>query len=226
MIIIAHQVICSICGERFDRDKIAYVQTSSRRYAHASCALRQQAENNDTKELSIVDPNDFVTCIYCKKTIDKKENNFIQISNSKYAHVACSELEAKREKTDAEKLDDYIMKLFNYDYVPPRAKKQINQFAQEYNYTYSGMLKALVYFYEIKGGNLEAAHDGVGIIPFVYQDAYNYYYSLWLAQQRNEDKQIEQYRPQTIEVKIPVPQRNIIKRKLFAFLDEEVNSNG
>ena len=31
------------------------------------------------------------------------------------------------------KLEDYIMKMFNYDYVPPRAKKQINQFTQEYN---------------------------------------------------------------------------------------------
>lgn len=222
MIKIAHQVICSICKERFDRDKVAFVPTGSRRYAHASCALRQQAETGDKAELKITDPNDFVSCIYCKQTIDKKENNYIQISNNKYAHVECSEKEAKREKTDAEKLEDYIMKMFNYDYVPPRAKKQINQFTQEYNYTYSGMLKALIYFYEIKGGSVEEAHDGIGIIPFVYQDAYNYYYNLWLAKQKNEDKNLENYKPQTIEVRIPVPQRSVQKRKLFAFLDEEV----
>lgn len=113
------------------------------------------------------------------------------------------------------------MKLFNYDYVPPRARKQINQFIQEYNYTYSGMLKALVYFYEIKGGDKEAAHDGVGIIPFIYQDAYNYYYNLWLAKQKNEDKEINLYIPKTIEVHITSPQRDIYKRKLFSFLDEE-----
>ena len=150
--------------------------------------MRQAAKENNTEELIITDPNDFVKCIYCKQIFNKKEEEYIQISNSKYAHLACSELEAKREKTDAEKLDDYIMKLFNYDYVPPRAKKQINQFIKEYNYTYSGMLKALVYFYEIKGGDREAAHDGIGIIPFIYQDAYNYYYNLWLAKQKNEDK--------------------------------------
>ena len=63
--------------------------------------------------------------------------------------MECSELEAKREKTDAEKLDDYIMKLMNYDYVPPMARKQINQFIKEYNYTYSGILKALIYYYDI-----------------------------------------------------------------------------
>ena len=190
--------------------------------------MRQAVEKDtDTAELIITDPNDFVTCIYCKKTFNKKEEKYIQISNSKYAHLACSELEAKREKTDEEKLNDYIMKLFNYDYVPPRAKKQINQFVQEYNYTYSGMLKALIYFYEIKGGSVEEAHDGIGIIPFIYQDAYNYYYNLWLAKQKNEDKDLSKYIPKTIEVRIPVPQRDIQKRKLFSFLDEdEVAPNG
>ena len=113
------------------------------------------------------------------------------------------------------------MKLFNYDYVPPRAKKQINDYIKEYNYTYTGMLKALVYFYEIKGGDIEKAHDSIGIIPYIYQDAYNYYYNLWLAKQRNEQKDMSQYIPEVIEVKIPVPQRKINKRKLFTFLDDE-----
>ena len=161
MINIAHRVICSICSTQFDRDKVAFVQTSARRYAHADCALRQAAELNKELTFEITDPNDFITCIYCKKTFNKNEEEYIQISNSKYAHLSCSELEAKREKTDAEKLDDYIMKLFNYDYVPPRAKKQINEFIKEYNYTYSGMLKALIYFYEIKDGLVEEAHDGI-----------------------------------------------------------------
>ena len=145
----------------------------------------------------------------------------MQISNCRFAHKSCAELERTREKTDAEILDEYIMKLFNYDYVPPRAKKQINDYIKEYNYTYTGMLKALVYFYEIKGGDIEKAHDSVGIIPYIYQDAYNYYYNLWLAKQRNEQKDMSQYIPEIIEVKIPVPQRKINKRKLFTFLDDE-----
>ena len=224
---IAHNVKCSICQESFDRDKIAFVQTGARRYAHAACALRQAAQENKEMALEIVDPNDFIICKYCKKTINKKEEEYIQITNSTYAHLSCSELEAKREKTDAEKLDDYIMKLFNYDYVPPRAKKQINQFIQEYNYTYSGILRTLVYFYEIKGGDLEKAHDAISIVPFVYQDAYNYYYSLWLANQRNENKDLMQYIPQQVEIKIIPPEREPIKRKLFLFLDEdEVNLDG
>ena len=227
MINIAHIVKCSICDTKFDRDRVAFVMSGARRYAHADCALRQAAAEDKPLEVEILDPNDNVTCKYCKKILNKNKEEYIQISNSIYAHLACSELEAKREKTDAEKLDDYIMKLFNYEYVPPRAKKQINQFIQEYNYTYSGILRTLIYFYEIKGGDREAAHDGIGIVPFVYQDAYNYYYSLWLAQQRNENKDLSYYKPKTIEVKITSPEREPLKRKRFTFLDEdEVDPDG
>lgn len=59
------------------------------------------------------------------------------------------------------------------------------------------------------------------IVPFIYQDAYNYYYSLWLARQRNEEKIIKNYEPAVIEVVIPRPQRKVTKRRLFSFLDEE-----
>lgn len=227
MIKIAHVVKCSVCTVSFDRDKHAFVQTGARRYAHAECALRKAALDEKELDLEIIDPNNFVTCKYCKKQISKKDDEYVQITNSTYAHVTCSELEAKREKTDAEKLDDYIMKLFNYDYVPPRAKKQINQFVQEYNYTYSGILRTLIYFYEIKGGDKEAAHDGIGIVPFCYQDAYNYYYSLWLAKQRNEDKDLSQYIPKEVEIRITPPEREPMKRRLFSFLDnDEVSADG
>ena len=113
------------------------------------------------------------------------------------------------------------MKLFGYDYVPPRAKKQINEYIQEYNYTYSGMLKALIYYYEIQGGSTEKAHDGVGILPYIYNTAKEYYFNLWQAQQKNQYKTIEHYIPKEVVVKISPPQRNIPKRQRFSFLDEE-----
>ena len=34
----AHRVKCTICGQVFDRDKEAYINTSARRYAHYKCA--------------------------------------------------------------------------------------------------------------------------------------------------------------------------------------------
>lgn len=214
------RVKCLYCDTTFDRDKIAYVSPKARRYAHADCYLRERVNNPKLPELEIIDPNDIVVCHICKKSFNKKHTEFKQIGK-KYVHNSCAELEEKREKTDAEKLDEYIMHLFGTDYVSPRIKKQINDYMAEYNYTYTGILKALVYFYEIKKNSLEKAQGGIGIVPYIYNDAYNYYYSLWLAQQKNENKDVANYIPVIREVHIPVPQRKIKKRKLFSFLDEE-----
>ena len=84
-------------------------------------------------------------------------------------------------------------------------KKQIKEFKKEYDYSYSGMLKTLIWWYEIKGNSKEKANGGIGIIPFVYKDALTYYYSLYLAQLANENvesipkpkvKEIEIYSPE------------------------------
>jgi hypothetical protein len=218
---IARPVICTICSTQFDRDKIAFVQVSSRRYAHADCMLRRAASLNKEIDFQVIDPTDEVVCKYCKKRFRKTEEEYIQITNSQYAHAACVELESKREKTDAEKLVEYVMKLFGYEYVPPRAKKQINDYIREYNYTHSGMLKALIYYYEIRGGDVDKAHDGIGILPYIYAEARDYYFNLWQAQQKNQYKDIKQYIPTTIEVHITPPQRQALKRQRFGFLDEE-----
>ena len=149
------------------------------------------------------------------------DDNAVMISNGRYAHPACAELEQKREKTDKEKLEQYIMKMFKTDFVNPRIQQQLNKYVTDYNFTYSGMLKALIYFYEVKGNSIEKANGGIGIIPFIYKDAYNYYYSLWLAQQKNSDKQMEMYVPKVKEVFITTPVPRLKKRNLFTFLDEE-----
>ena len=58
-------------------------------------------------------------------------------------------------------------------------------------------------------------------IPYVYQNAYEYHYNLWLAQQKNKDVEVQLYAPKVVEVVIPRPERKVKKRPLFTFLDEE-----
>ena len=165
-----------------------------------------------------------VTCIYCKKRFDRDKVPSVQVSARRYAHKECSMSETekiKKEEQDKMALEEYIMKLFNVTSIDVRIRKQIKQYVEEYHYTYSGILKSLTYFYEIKGNNIEKANGGIGIVPYVYQQAYQYYFSLWEAQQKNKDAVIEEYVPKVKEIVIPIPQRNIKKRKLFTFLDEE-----
>lgn len=101
----------------------------------------------------------------------------------------------------------------------------MNDYIREYQYTYSGMLKALVYFYEVKGNNKNKANGGIGIIPFIYKDAYNYYYNLWIIQQSNKDKNVIDYVPKLKEIKIPIPKKEPRKRSVFTFLDEQEDLN-
>lgn len=227
----AHVVTCQYCGERFDRDKVTYVQLSARRYAHASCYLRLKEEENKKKlpQLEIIDPLRYVTCHYCKKSIDRKtEGDIVSLPNGKWAHGKCQEAEDTRERTPQEKLNDYIKKLFNMEYVPPRAQKQIAAWVTDYNYTYSGILKSLIYYYEVKGHPFDESvtAGGIGIVPYVYRDAYNYYYSIWEAKQKTQylvdNDAIQQFIPKTVEIKIAEPKRVPVRRReLFSFLDEE-----
>lgn len=165
----------------------------------------------------------FVKCLYCEKKFDRDKIPFIQVGR-RYAHQECS-LSAEEKKTQEEKdkqeLDDYIIQLLKIDYIDARIRKQIKTYVEEHNYTYSGIKKALIYFYEVKGNSVEKANGGIGIVPFIYKDAFNYYYALWQAQQQNANKVIVDYKPKVIEVVIPRPQRKTKQRKLFAFLDDE-----
>ena len=119
------------------------------------------------------------------------------------------------------------MELFNSDYVYAKIKKQIKDYVTNYGYAYSGIHKALIYYYEVKGNKFDEgkAQGGIGIVPYVYQSAFNYYYSIWEAQQKQEHivdaESLAEYIPRVIEVKIPVPKRQEKKRNLFSFLDEE-----
>ena len=165
-----------------------------------------------------------VKCAICGMSFDANVEPFVKVSSRRYAHQKCSENKEEnlsQLEKDKEALDQYIMKLFNITYIDPRIRKQIKQYIEEYHYTYSGILKTLVYHYEIKGGDIDKANGALGIVPYVYQKAYNYYYSLWEAQQKNKEKIIEHYIPKVKEIIIPVPERKIKKRKNFSFLDEE-----
>ena len=193
----------------------------ARRYAHAACMLREAEKDPTYVKIEIIDPLDYVTCAYCQKPMSKKDEDCVMIGNGKYVHKACQALEEKREKTDKEQLEDYIKDLFGTTYIDPRVRAQIKKYVEEFNYTYSGIRKALIYHYEIKGGDKSKANGGIGIVPYVYEAAYNYHYQLWLAQQKNKDVEIELYTPKVKEIVIPRPERKVKKRPLFTFLDEE-----
>lgn len=166
-----------------------------------------------------------VKCLYCGQSFDANIEPFEKIGR-RYAHIDCHkkhEENRTKEEKDKEALEKYILELFQLDYITPRIRKQINTYTSEYKYTYSGMLSALKFFFEIRGNSIEKANQGIGIIPYIYQDAYNYYYNLWLIKEKNKNKTKENKPLTQIEIKISEPKRKVRKRKFFSFLDGDEN---
>lgn len=164
----------------------------------------------------------FVTCYYCKERFNRDIEPTVQVSARRYAHKKCAE-EKEKEKTqeerDIEELELYIMKLFNEPFVNARIKKQIKDFHKNYNYSYSGMLKTLIWFYEIKGRSLEKANGGIGIIPFVYKEASEYYSRISSIKEVNKTKDVQKYKAKEKIIEIYSPFAEVKPHKTFN-LDE------
>ena len=113
-------------------------------------------------------------CPYCKEAIEDKE---IAIKKSnKYYHKECYEqVQAEKEanKSEYEKLIDYIYKLYDKQ-IPAFVFKQIKDYVNEYGMKHSGILRTLKYVYE----ELEIPfneENGIGIVLYKYLEAKNEY---------------------------------------------------
>lgn len=165
----------------------------------------------------------YVICTKCGVRFDRDVIQAVKDGGRRYAHYTCKpdgELVPLPQKDpDLTALEEYIDKLLGKEANKARINKQIKEYTTEHNYTYSGILKSLVYFYEVKGNSIDKANGGIGIVPFVYQDAYNYYYDLFLAKNRNDNKNVQEITSKVREIVIKPPARPLNKR-LFKFLDE------
>ncbi len=133
-----------------------------------------------------------VKCLYCGERFDAlpQEQDIVWMKprSNRYAHVKCAkekESSKTQEEKDFEDLYNYVKteQGANFNFV--QFKKIIESWKKEYSYTYSGILKSLLYFYEVKGNSKEKFRSGsIGIVPFCYTQAYNYYYELYMASQR------------------------------------------
>lgn len=168
-----------------------------------------------------------VKCSVCGEKFNRDVTQAVKSGARRYAHQRCmpdGELVPLEKPIDEDlvSLENYISQLLGKDYNPARVKKQIKEYKEQYGYTYSGMLKTLTWWYEIKGNSKEKAQGGIGIIPFIYKDASNYYYSLYLANLANESILSKPKRERkVIEVVISPPTANRKPLKLFNIEEDE-----
>lgn len=137
-------------------------------------------------------PAHYVKCLYCGKKFDAKPNEedivWFKPRSNRYAHIECKEQQSEEDNAEAKAFDElyrYVKKEQGENFNFVQFQRVTDAWKKDYNYTYSGMLKSLLYFYEVKGNSKEKFKEGsIGIIPFCYVQAYNYYYGIYLASQR------------------------------------------
>ena len=168
-----------------------------------------------------------VKCAICGQMFDRDSVQAVKHGARRYAHYDCYpegekvSLVIKEVDPDLTKLMDYIKKLYGDKANYALINKQIKTFTTENNYSLSGIYKSLVYFYDIKHNSVEQSNGGIGIVPFCYQAAYDYYYSLFIAQSQNDNKNIKEVTSKVKEITIPLP-KVAKEKRIFKFLNEEI----
>lgn len=182
-----HRVVsCIICGKKIDRKEEPYIQILGG-YAHPECDVSDVAAQASEGTVKTV------KCAHCGQAIIKED---VVKRKDKNYHTACVE-----EYEDKLALFDYCCNLWGLKAVGPVIARQAKNFRDK-GYTYKGMMFTLKYFYEIKNNdkNRYKGHETIGIIPYVYEEAKEFYAQL--TEQRKEiAEQLIEQRQKTIEIR-------------------------
>ena len=122
-----------------------------------------------------------VLCYYCKKSDDKvMKDQAVRIDNKNF-HPHCAKIYA-----DKKELAETICRIFKLKAPGPRNNAFISKYASE-GMTYEGMTRALMCFYDVQKNSIDKSNGGIGIVPWVYEDANRYY-----ERKENMEKQLEE----------------------------------
>lgn len=154
-------------------------------------------------------------CSFCHKEIS--DTNYIKQGKKRYHKQCFDELQNEAETKDKQKagelksdekrlLDQYIMQLYHIDKIPFMIERQIEEYVEKYNFSYSGIQKSLYYFYEIQKHNFDITKKTIGIVPYIYDETKQYFLDIYQANELNKGKNINE----TINtIKIVPPDKNI-----------------
>lgn len=126
-----------------------------------------------------------VTCRVCKKTFDTNDENekWVMPSPRYYFHEQC--YNDWKHNTDNATDEDWVILI--YDFIARDLKGEYNywsceqlrkKYIRENKFTNKGIYFTLKYFYEVKKNPWSKANGSLGIVPYVYKDATEYWTDL------------------------------------------------
>lgn len=167
-----------------------------------------------------------VECRLCKAKIDRNLEqegvDWIMPSRGWYYHKKCyTDWKNSIPATD----EEYVR--FIYDFLSHDLKvkydfhmieAQRKGYIKDKKMTNKGIFFSLKYFYEIKNGDWSKSHGGIGIIPYIYNEACGY----WVAKNRESENicsKIERQYRQMAEREQVVVHRKKKKKKVEVNLE-------
>lgn len=111
-----------------------------------------------------------VKCHFCESKTNKIEKEKAVRIDDKNFHPACA-----KKYLEKKELSETICRIFKLHQPGPKNYAWIKKYIRE-GLTYKGINNALVYFYEIKRNDTKKANEGIGIVPWVYEEAEKYFY--------------------------------------------------
>ena len=160
-----------------------------------------------------------VKCLLCNKNVYREKIAFVKIGN-RYVHEKCALDNPKKIKELLNREDFYecVKAVYGPKYDYQTINRQAENFIKNYGYTWYGMTKSLQWFYFVNNGTTEKSNDGVGIIPYVYDRAKEYYKEVDTTQKKNEKIMLRQ---PVIEIKAKSPRAWKQPPRMFDWEDDE-----
>ena len=168
----------------------------------------------------------YCICPKCNQRFDRDKIQAVQVSSRRYGHATCYPENKNfiplvisiEDNENYKNIMSFIKDTFKETANYPLIKKQIKNFVDK-GYSLSGIYKSLIYFFKIKNNSIEKTNGGIGIVEYCYNDAFNYYYDLFVAKSQNENVNIEEYTTKVREITIPLPA--IKEKKRFFNLEDD-----
>lgn len=156
-----------------------------------------------------------VQCRICKQKfdIDKiDKDKWTKPTNNQYYHTDCyNDWKNADNHTDSDwvaLIYDFIARdlKVSYDYFMCEAQRK--RFIKQNHCTNKGIYFTLKYFYEKKQGDWSKGNGGIGIVPYVYNDAREY----WTALERQKQGTMNEIERQIRERSLR-PVKEIVKKE-------------
>ena len=182
---------CLYCAQPFDIDTEEFVKPNKVRYAHKLCSENFQnrmAETSFSQEGS-GSPKKEVKCYYCGEKFFLEDAKWRMARINRYAHESCF-LENSSEDDKYIDMIYEVLKKNGIDYTFFKCERQRVKFVKE-GYTNKGIAFSLQYFYEVQKGEKGKANGGIGIVPYVYDQATRYYIAKFQEQERIRKQSLE-----------------------------------